>query len=278
MESDSQEIIPEILLLKKKTVDEIKECEQALKELRQMELFLGKLFSFMQGMKLQHILALTQKEKATMESLRKKDFDSFTSLQKALSVIRSEAQTAIKRFPRLFQMACEEAGLVIDESSIHPRYSFYDDFFTVEINESKGTAIIRDRMAKLHELPCDISEIIALIKEEHKRVFQRPFDPGRFLKKLFKYYSDQIKKEKKSMGDSVAIASIINAFKVKDRSFKADEFLYDLSRLAEGGSQQIDGHLLDFQHTKDTESGILLYKHESGGYIGYILFRRSTNA
>ncbi|MGV8122509.1 MAG: hypothetical protein AB2L14_22350 [Candidatus Xenobiia bacterium LiM19] len=278
MESVSQEIIPEILLLKKKTVDEIKECEQTLKELRQMELFLGKLFSFMQGMKLQHILALTQKEKAAMESLRKKDSDSFTSLQKALSVIRSEAQTAMKRFPRLFQMACEETGLAIDESSIHPRYSFYDGFFTVEINESKGAAVIRDRMAKLHELPCDISEIIALIKEEHKRVFQRPFDPGRFLKKLFKYYSDQIKKEKKSIGDSVPIAGIINAFKAKDKSFKADEFLYDLSRLAEGGSQQIDGHLLDFQHTKDTESGILLYKHESGGYIGYILFRRSTNA
>jgi len=278
MESFSKEIMPEILLLKKKTVDEIKECEQALKELRQLELFLGKLFSFMQGMKVQRILALAEKEKAVLDSIRVKEPELYSSLESSLQELRGEARTTIKRFPRLFQTACEEAGLVIDESSIHPRYSFYDGFFTVEINESKGVAVIRDRMAKLHELPCDISEITALLKEEHKRVFLRPFDPGRFLKKLFKYYSDQIRKEKKSMGDPVAIAGIINAFKAKDRSFKTDEFLYDLSRLAEGGIQQTDGHLLDFQHTKDTESGILLYKHESGGYIGYILFRRSTNA
>lgn len=278
MESLSQEITPKILLLKRKTVDEIKECEQALKELRQLELFLGKLFSYLQGMKLQHILALTQKEKSAMDSFRTKDPDSFSSLQAALSGIRNEAQAILKRFPRLFQQACEKEGLIIDESSSHPKYSFFDGFFIVEISESKGTAVIRDRMSRLHELPCDISEITALIKEEHKRVFQRPFDENKFLKKLFKYYSDLVKKEKKSIGDSIAITTIMNIFKAREKSFKADEFLFDLSRLAEGGAQQIEGHMLDFQHTKDTESGILLYRHESGGYIGYILFRRSAHA
>jgi len=272
------EMAQKLLIFKRKAGDEIRDYEQKLKELRSIELFLGRFYGYLLDKKIHHIVALAEKEKAVLDGIKSKEPELYSSLESLLLELRGDARTAIKRFPRLFQTACEEAGLEIDESSIHPRYSFFDGFFTVEINESKGTAAIRDRMAKLHELPCDISEIIALIKEEHKRVFQRPFDPGRFLKKLFKYYSDQIKKEKKSTGDSVAITNIINAFKAKEKSFKADEFLYDLSRLAEGGSQQTDDHLLDFQHTKDTESGILLYRHESGGYIGYILFRRSTNA
>ena len=60
-----------------------------------------------------------------------------------------------------------------------------------------------------------------------------------------------------------------------EKGFHTDEFLVDLSRLAEEGPLQVDDVKVDLQQTKDTTQGMLLHGVASSGYVGFIVFRKA---
>jgi hypothetical protein len=158
-------------------------------------------------------------------------------------------------------------------NSRHPKYLFEKGFITVEIIEGKKSAKISDYEGKLAELPADISAIIETLKVEQKRLFGRNTNRQVFLEGLRSQYKDIIEKGNKPDGSSVAIRDIANQIVKSSKSYKIDEFLVDLSKLAKDGPFEIEGRKLDLQQTKDTNNGMLLYGAAERGYIGFILFK-----
>ena len=95
------------------------------------------------------------------------------------------------------------------------------------------------------------------------------FDGSKFLKAVRKAYKDICVKEKRlDDGDSVPVRDIL-----KKLGGRTDEQNVDLSKLARMNPQpSVKGKRIDFQQSKDTEKGMLLWK-STGGYIGFITFK-----
>lgn len=188
---------------------------------------------------------------------------------------KEECKKIAREYPALIQNAClKEEGLLLDQTSMHPKYTFYNGFITLEINESTLEAKVYTREGNLFVKPFDISIVISSMKQEIDRIFKRPFNAEQFAKKLFSNYSSTIQKEKKSMGDQIPIRRITTRLGKNQKNFRTDEFIVDLSKLIERGAPLINGYKLDLGHTKDDRSGILLHRLESHGYIGFISFRK----
>jgi hypothetical protein len=80
--------------------------------------------------------------------------------------------------------ACVTSNLPLDRESRHPRYSFEKGFFQLEVDDTRGIAHLFNHEGRLDEFPADIGAIVEVMEREHKRIFGRPFDGDKFLKKL----------------------------------------------------------------------------------------------
>ncbi|MBN2549315.1 MAG: hypothetical protein JXB15_09165 [Anaerolineales bacterium] len=186
---------------------------------------------------------------------------------------RKQAELQQKRFPAYIEDACRRINLAIDRGSRHPTYTFYQGFFKLVIDDRKFIARLFDYEGKIAEFPADIDAAIEIIQREHKRVFDRPFDGNTFIRKLRGHYLAITEKGNIPDGTEIPIRKITRRLGKNVEGFRTDEFLIDLSRLAEKGPTEIDGRRLYLQHTKDTNQGMLLYGLGSG-YIGYIVFKK----
>jgi hypothetical protein len=194
-------------------------------------------------------------------------------IEEASCLAREEAQRIMRRFPALLEEASRKDSLPLDSDSRHPKYRFERGFFQLEIDETKRMARLSDHEGRLAEIPADVQAIVEIINREHKRIFGRKFNGNKFLKNLRTQYKAVLKKEKKSDGSSVPIRHITRRLGKNKKGFRTDEFLVDLSQLAEKGPLEIDGRRLDLQQTKDTNQGMLLYGAAARGYIGFIVFK-----
>jgi hypothetical protein len=225
-----------------------------------------------------HIRALIKHDAAVLAALSD---DRAPEVAATIDVIRNTSEEhgrqTMRRFIQYFDRACAEAGLPLDRTrSRHPKYILADGFFELMINESSGTARIITYEGRLADIPADVGAIVELIGREHQRIFDRPFEGEKFLAKLRRNYDAIITKEKRHDGDPVPIRAITTRLGKNEDGFRTDEFLIDLSRLVEQGPIEIEGRRLEFQHTKDTNKGMLLHGRAGQGYIGYILFRKGT--
>ena len=192
--------------------------------------------------------------------------------KEASDVIANQYQSFM--FPKLFQEKCENAKLDIDSKSRHPRYRVCNSFIEVEISEKTFEARISDREGILEKLPFDIDAIIEVVKKHKTRLFDRKSNPKSFIKQIYNQYKEIIKKEKLNYGDSIPIRTLMKSLSKKQNNFRADEFIIDFSKIIKENFGEIDGFKLELQQTKDERNGILLYGLESGGYVGFIIFRK----
>lgn len=220
-----------------------------------------------------HIMALINREQARLKHMRAEEHPAIPAIEQLYRLAKEDKKNVLRRYPDLIEKACQTAGLHIDRNSRHPKYILANGFFRLEINESKGSARLSDNEGKLGELPADLDAVIDLLKKEYDRIFKRKFTGGRFLKRVRKYYKDILKKEELSDGSSVPIRYITRRMAKNLKKFRTDEFVVDLSKLAEKGPFEIDGRKLDLQQTKDTKQGMLLYGAAARGYIGFIVFK-----
>jgi hypothetical protein len=222
-----------------------------------------------------HVQALMDRERDLLHQLREHNHPVVGHLEQIYRTARQEGMSMLKRFPSHLEVASANAGLNIDRESRHPRYSFDNKFFQLEIDDRKGTARLSDHEGRLVELPADIDAVIEAVQREHARVMERPFDSKRFLSKLRHQYLAIIAKDGLTDGDAIPIRRITARLHSNEKRFRTDEFLIDLSRLVEQGATEIDGYVLELQQTKDTSQGMLLHGAGGRGYIGYIKFRRA---
>lgn len=136
-------------------------------------------------------------------------------------------------------------------------------------------AHVKDREARLASVPADVGAVVEVVGAELRRLFQRPFDGDKFLRKIRSHYLAVLKKEGLKDGDVLPIRRITHRLGKNEKGFRSDEFLVDLSKLAEQGPLEADGVKLDLQQTKDTNQGMLLHGIASRGYVGFIVFRKA---
>ena len=127
-------------------------------------------------------------------------------------------------------------------------------------------------------MPADAGAIIEAVADERRRLFERGMPGAKFLAAVYKSYQQLLKKEGARAGDSVALRHIYarmvdNRKDSKAPRYQADEFLIDLSTLAEHGPGEIEGMGFTLQQTKDIHEGILFIGPAGkGGMVSLIRF------
>jgi hypothetical protein len=220
-----------------------------------------------------HLLSLAEKEASRLKQMRAENHSAIPSIDEAYRLAKKESERILRRYPALLEEACRAASLVLDTNSPHPKYSLEGGFFRLDIDEKKRTARLSDHEGRLADFPADVQAVVETIQREHKRIFGRSFNGVKFLKTLRAQYRAILKKEKQADGASVPIRHITRRLGKNAKGFRTDEFLVDLSRLAEKGPFEIDGRRLDLQQTKDTNQGMLLHGAAARGYIGFVVFK-----
>lgn len=218
-----------------------------------------------------HILSIADHLSDLPSYLIEKDSHNENVINDAIRIAEGERKDIIRRYPKYLSEACHNAGISLDKDCRHPKYTFNERFFTLEVDERRCIAKLYDRGCRLGEFPADIGAVIESVLKEHERIFNRPLNGEKLLKKLRKHYLAVIKQKKAERGSSILIRQIISRLK-KEKGFRLDEFLYDLSRLVSNSSLGVDGYRMELQQTKDTREGLLLHGAAGRGYIGYLVF------
>ena len=222
-----------------------------------------------------HIKHLFEKEPALLELMRVDEHPAIAGLEEIYHQAAAQARADQRQFPSNLEKACDVASLPLDRSSRHPKYTFADGYFRLEVNDRKGTARLAGNEGRLEELSADVEAVVDVVKREYQRLFDRAFDGRTFWYQLRDHYTAIIKKESKRDGEGVPIRQVTRRMGKSVKGFRTDEFLVDLSRLIAEGPLTVDAVQLDLQQTKDTSQGVFLPGAAGrGGYIGFLLFRK----
>ena len=226
-----------------------------------------------------HIKALCEKDKAFLADLRKQEHPAISLIEELYRDSKERAGKAIEQLPRDIAKLAKQAGIVIDTTqSRHPKYHFLQDgFVEVRIDDKKQLASLGNRESKGLPMPADARAIIEAVTFEQKRLFERGTLGAEFLAAVYNAYQQLLKKESVKAGDPVPLRHIY-ARMADDRKdpraprYQADEFLIDMSALAEHGPGEIEGVGFTLQQTKDTDEGILLIGPAGRGMVSLIRF------
>jgi len=221
-----------------------------------------------------HILDLLDREVALRKAMRDEGHPAIHAVEEVYRDAKEQADAVKRLYPSHLEKACGSAGLAMDPESRHPTYSLEQRFFQLRVDEQKWIARLSDYEGRLAELPADVGAVVEVLLRERKRIFGRPFNGPKFLKRLRYQYLAVAKKDMQTDGASIPIRHITRRLGKNAKGFRSDEFLVDLSRLVEQGPMEIDGYRLDLQQTKDTNQGMLLHGPAGRGYIGFIVFRK----
>lgn len=226
-----------------------------------------------------HIKALCEKDKTFLADLRKKEHPAIAPIEELYRDSKERAERAIEQLPRDIEKLAKRAGITIAYTqSAHPKYHFLQDgFVEVRIDDKKQVASIGNRESKGPPIPADAQAIIEAVAAERTRLFERDMPGAEFLAAVYKGYQQLLKKEGLKAGDPVPLRQIY-ARMADDRKdpkaprYQADEFLVDMSSLAEHGPGEIEGMGFTLQQTKDTDEGILLIGPAGRGMVSLIRF------
>jgi hypothetical protein len=197
-------------------------------------------------------------------------FQHLVSLRKeAYSSVRSAAEALGRTFPE----AARSAGLVIDSSSRHPRYTFRNGFLRLEFDEKRLVAKLQTREGEEKEYGLDLDLIVGVVRDEMSRLFERDFKPELFLRRLHTAYSAVLRAEDLAEGTEVPIRRVTHRLGKNLNRFSTDEFNVDLAQAIQSGHTTVDGRQLHLNHTRNTRQGMLLHGLEQGGYVGFISFK-----
>jgi len=220
-----------------------------------------------------HFLTMADQQSDLLKRMKITNPYEIGILEYAYRFSKEETTNIFKRYPNLLEEKCREFRITLDRNSSHPKYSVKNGFFKIEIVEARRVAVLSDYEGKLIELAADIEPVVEALRKEYIRVFDRKFQGIKFLKQLRSNYKIFIQKKHLPDGSSVPIKDIVKLIKKKNKKFRLDEFIADLSSLVEKGPFEIEERTIDFQQTKDTKQGILLIDNSIRGYIGYVVFK-----
>jgi hypothetical protein len=271
----SQQILDQIREVHWSAKEEAQRLKDEAEQVAQSERFWADFERFLDKRWPLHIVALVEREAPRLKRMRGENHSAILAIEEIYRLAKEESERIVRRYPSLLEEACRSSGLTLDNNSPHPRYGFERGFFRLEIDEKKRIARLSNHEGRLAELPADVEAVVEIIKRERQRIFGRSFNGTKFLKTLRAQYKAIIKKENQLDGSSVPIRHITRRLGKNVKGFRTDEFLVDLSRLAEKGPFEMEGRRLDLQQTKDTSQGMLLHGDAARGYIGFIIFKEA---
>lgn len=224
-----------------------------------------------------HIRDLFEREAEFFRRFRESQSPVIAQLEALYREAKTHTDDLLLQLPKDVERMAHTHKLPLDLSqSRHPKYLFREGFLTLEIDDAKRMARLRDYEEKLDELPPDIEAVAQVLQSQDRRLFGRPFDGAKFLARLRRTYLDIIKRNKQTDGDPVPLRHIARRLSKNDKSFRRDEFLIDLSKLAVEGPAEIGGFRFEFQQTKDTEQGFLLFGRAGRGMVNLLIFKKGT--
>ena len=222
-----------------------------------------------------HLRALFEREAKFFARWRESGAPLIGELEDRFREAKTHTDELLHELPRNIESMAQQRGMPLDHSrSAHPKYQFREGFLTLEIDGSKRIARLKDREGLVVDIPPDIDAIAQLVKHHDDRLFGRKFDGKKFLGRLRSSYLALIKKGNNQDGDPIPLRQVAKHLIDKERTYRRDEFLIDLSRLAEDGPATIDGYSFEFQQTKDTEQGFLLHGRAGRGMVNLLIFKK----
>lgn len=222
------------------------------------------------------ILLTLRTESGYLKSLRDADDPIYATIEKLRDDVQLRAQERAANFAREFPGAARKAGLEIDSTSRHPRYSFKQGFIQLDTSEKDLTAILRPRDGETTLLGLDVELVVQKVASEIVRIFDRPFHPESFVRSLYTAYVAVLRAEKRPDGDEVPLRRVTSRLAKNLNRFAGDEFNVDLVRLLRSGQLTPDGRKLQLNHSRNSRQGMLLHGYEQGGYMGFISFKKEV--
>jgi hypothetical protein len=271
---DSLEYVNKVLKLKDELSEQYSRLNSQAKVAEENYNCINKLFNALENKYYAEILQLRDSQSAIFKRVCSEP-DLANLIESIFSLSQSKCETIAKNYPRLIEKASSMDGLQLDKNSRHPRYTFFDRFIVLEIDDLAFKAKASTSESRLFTKPFDIELVLTEIKHESDRLFKRSFNAQNFIKRLFIDYKTIISKEGKTIGETVPIRKITTRRGKNQSGFRTDEFIIDLSKLIESKTKSIEDCVLELGQTKDTQSGMLLHGELSfGGYIGFISFKK----
>jgi len=219
-------------------------------------------------------LFLLRREADLLRSLEAAEASTVQQLRELHRELQKRTQSAVVRIAREFPQAARDAGIEIDSTSRHPSYTFNQGFLRLEMDERRYTAKISPRDGAAIVVGLDLPLVVGTIRSEQARLFRREIDFMVFLRSLQTAYLAVLRAEDRPEGAEVPLRRVTNRLAKNLNRFAPDEFNVDLSRLVQRGDPVVDGKRVHLNHTRDRRQGMLLHGLESGGYVGFISFKK----
>jgi hypothetical protein len=253
-------------------------AQRSLREHRSVERFLQTLVQHLEDGQPGTALLLLERERRNLRLAADAGAETADLFQALQASVEQAAAAIAADFERTFPAAAEAAGVPVDRTSRHPRYTFKDGFLTVELRPSPHRVVITPRDGGPITAAVDVTPAVERVRAELRRLFERPLDADALLRRIDAAYRAVIGGSGASDGEDVPIRAVANLLRER-KGFRLDEFNVDLARLVTRPEPSDSrGRLLKLSQTKHTASGLLLHGLETGGYVGYVAFRNRTVA
>lgn len=252
--------------LSKEADEQVADLQKQLKDAQQIQRFFAVFSGALNAGHPSDGLRVLASHKKQLELLARRDPETASRIQSLGSELRTQVEDGFQDLARDFPLAIQKAGLALDPSSRHPKYSLLDEFIEVRFDKAKLEATVLPRDGRKTVLGVDPDVVGAHVAAEVDRLTARPFEPKAFLNRLIGAYRAVRKAAGGGGGENVPLNDLV-AELAKDKNFRADEFNIDLSKLVR--DKESTGRIA-LDNARDAKNGILLWQLDQRGYYGYI--------
>ena len=164
-----------VTALAKQTDDKVVDLQGQLRDQRMIQKFLAALSGALEAGRHSEALRVLAASKKQFEVLSKVDPESAVQLEALRAEISVVAADTVDDLPRTFPVAINEAGLALDPSSRHPKYTLLDEFIEVRFDKAKLETTVLPRDGRKTVLGIEPEVVVEHLVQEVNRLTGRPF-------------------------------------------------------------------------------------------------------
>ncbi|MBX3195842.1 MAG: hypothetical protein KF727_12190 [Microbacteriaceae bacterium] len=246
---------------------QVKDLQGHLRESQAIEQFLSKVTTAQSEGQVSEALRVLRSGSKVVAKIAIRENQAGEQVRGLERALTAQVEDNFQELVRSFPQAARDAGLALDASSRHPKYTLNERLVQVDFDKSRLEARVTTPGGRRASLGIDISVVIPYLTAVVARLAERPFDPQAFAARLEVACSIAAKASDSSGTEgSVPLKSVIDVLG-DDKSFAIDEFVVDLAKLVRTSGL---GSRIRLDHTRDASAGVLLWGLEDRGYYGYI--------